>query len=164
MNRLLLVILLTAACAVGLGFYLAWFHLGSNNDNGKSNVTLSVDTDKFQKDRQTATASVQNVERQIHDKVVGPSEKKTDAAVANSHDGHVVTIDGDKLVMTNTDSKTKHTHTLVAGIKITCDGRDCTVADLKPGMRIRVTTENQDPHGATRIEALENNRDFEKGV
>jgi hypothetical protein len=31
-------------------------------------------------------------------------------------------------------------------------------------MRIRVTTENAEPHAATRIEALDNNRDFEKGT
>ena len=37
-------------------------------------------------------------------------------------------------------------------------------ADLKSGMRVRVTTESAAPHQATRIEALENNQDFEKSA
>jgi hypothetical protein len=235
MKRLLFVLVLIGAGAVGFGFYRGWFHLGSDQADGKSNVTLSMDTGKFQEDRKTAVANVQGVGRQIKDKVAGPSEKtmdgtvvsvsgdkltmtnkegkehshalaanvkvtcdrKTctaadlkagmrirvttdtadrqaaariealdqDAAFANSsHDGQVVTITGDKLVMANTEGKEKHTHTLTAEVKITCDGKVCKAADLKPGMRVRVTTANEEPHGVTRIEALDNNRDFEKGA
>lgn len=235
MNRFLFVLVLVVAGAVGLSFYQGWFHIGSDKADGKSNVTLSVDTDKFQEDRKTAQEKVQDVGNKIRDKVAGTSEKSMDGTVvsvsgdkltmtnkegkehsqalaanvkvtcdgktcpaadlkagmrirvttdtvdrhaavriealdkdtgfaSSSHDGQVVSITGDKLVMTNAEGKEKHTHTLTAEVKVTCDGKVCKAADLKPGMRIRVTTESEEPHGATRIEALDNNRDFGKGA
>jgi hypothetical protein len=36
--------------------------------------------------------------------------------------------------------------------KITCDGKDCTLTDLKAGILIRVTLDNNDR--ATRIQAF----------
>ncbi len=235
MKNLIFVLVFVAAGIVGLGFLMGWFQVGSDKADGKSNVTLSVDTDKIQLDGRTAVASVQDVGQQIKDKVVGPAEKsmdgtlvsvslekltmankegkehshtlpanvqvtcdgktctpadlkpgmkirvttdpadkhaaariealKNDAAFAASrHDGQIVSVTGDKLVMTNLASKEKHTHTLTADVKVTCDGKVCKAADLKPGMKVRVTTENEEPHAATRIEALDNNRDFETGA
>jgi hypothetical protein len=86
-----------------------------------------------------------------------------DAAFASSsHDGKVVSITGNKLVMTDMEGKGEHTCTLTADAKVTCDGKLCKASDLKPGMRIRVTSERADAHTATRIEALDKNPDFEK--
>jgi GH24 family phage-related lysozyme (muramidase) len=235
MKRLFFVLVLVTAGIVGLGFYQGWFHIGSDKADGKSNVTLSMDTDKFREDRKTAQEKVQDVGNKIKDKVTGPSEKTMDGTVvsvsadkltmtnkegkehshtlaanvkvtcdgktctavdlkpgmrirvttdtadrhaaariealdkdtafaSSSHDGKAVSITGDKLVMTNTEGAEEHTYTLTADIKVTCDGKVCKAADLKPGMRIRVTTENAESHAATRIEALDNNRDFEKGA
>jgi hypothetical protein len=235
MKRLLLVLVLVGAGTVGLGFYLGWFHVGSDNADGKSNVTLSVDKDKFQKDENTAVANVQNMGRQIRDKVAGPGEKSVDGTVvrvsdnkltmtdkegkehshalatnvqvtrdgktctaadlkagmrirvttetgdrhaasriealdkeaafaSSSHDGRVVSITDDKLVMTNVEGNEKHTHALAATVKVTCDGKICHSTNLKPGMRIRVTIESAEPFAATRIEALDNDREFEKGA
>jgi hypothetical protein len=164
MKQSIFVVVLIGAGIVGLGFYQGWFHAESDSADGKSKVTVSVDKDKFQKDEKKAVAEVKDVGRQIKEKVAGPSEKKDTVSASSSHDGKVVTITSDKLVMTNMDDKEKHTHPLGADIKITCDGNVCKAADLKPGMRIRVTVGNADTHTATRIEALDNNRDFEKGV
>jgi hypothetical protein len=156
MKRLCIVLVVFAAGIVALGFYQGWFQVGSDNADGKSNVTLSMDTDKFQEDRKAAQEKVQDVGNKIKDKVAGPSEK--------SMDGTVVSVSADKLTMTNKEGKDKHTHALAAGMKVTCDGKICKAADLKPGMRIRVTTDNEEPHAATRIEALDTNRDFETGA
>jgi hypothetical protein len=88
-----------------------------------------------------------------------------DAAFASSsHDGKAVSITGAKLVMSNMEGAEEHTYTLTADIKVTRDGKVCKAADLKPGMRVRVTTENAEPQAATRIEALDNNQGFEKGA
>jgi hypothetical protein len=89
---------------------------------------------------------------------------KNAAFASSSHDGKLVSITGDKLVMTNMEGKESHGHTLTVGAKVTCDGKVCQPSDLKPGMRLRVTTEDGKPHSATRIEALDNNRDYEKGA
>jgi len=146
--RLLLFVLVLAGATVCVGFYEGWFHFGSDN-------TLSVNKEKFQEDEKKAAANVQDVERKIKDKFAGPS--------ATSTDGTVTIVSAENLTMTNKEGKV-HTHALTAGIKVTCDGKVCKAADLKPGMRVRVTTENAEPHAAIRIEALDYNRDSEKGA
>lgn len=76
-----------------------------------------------------------------------------------THDGKVVSITGDKLVMTSTEGK-EHSHTLTADAKLTLDGKDCKAADLKAGTRIRVTTLAADNKVANRVEGLDKNPDF----
>jgi flagellar hook-associated protein FlgK len=233
MNRIVWLGVVVVFGIVGLGFYRGWFVAGSNKVDGKTNVTLSMDTEKFQEDKNTAVAKVVDIEHQISDKVGGPSEKAHDGTVvavgadkltmtdkdgkehshklaanvkvtcdgkdstaanlkagmkirvttdsadaatkieaidkdvafaANSHDGKTVSITAAKLVMTNMEGAAEQTYTLTADSKITCDGIVCKAADVKPGMRIRVTTENAESHAAIRIEAIEQNRDFEKGA
>jgi GH24 family phage-related lysozyme (muramidase) len=151
MKYLLFVLVLVAAGAIGLGFYLRWFHIGSDTADGKSNVTFSVDTSKFQQDEKTALANVKGVEHKIKDKVAGPSEK--------TMDGTVVSVSADKLTMANKEGK-EYSHTLAANVQVTCDGKTCMAADLKPGMRIRVTTDTADRHAAARIEALDKDAEF----
>ena len=68
----------------------------------------------------------------------------------NTHDGKVVSVKGGKLIM-ETKGK-EHTHEVATNAKITCDGKDCTLTDLKAGILIRVTVDNNDR--ATRIQAF----------
>ena len=150
MKRLLFVLVLVGVGLIGLSFYLRWFRIGSDNADGKSNVTLSVDKDKFQEDRKTAVAKVKELGHQIKDKVAGPSQKIMD--------GTVVSVSGDKLTMANKEGE--HSHALAANVTVTCDGKTCTAAELKAGMRIRVTTDDAAPHAATRIEALDKDAAF----
>jgi GH24 family phage-related lysozyme (muramidase) len=89
---------------------------------------------------------------------------KDTAFASSSHDGKAVSITGVRIVMTNMEGAEEHTYTLNADVKVTCDGKVCKTMDLKPGMRVRVTTENGEPHTATRIEALDSNRDFDKAA
>jgi len=63
--------------------------------------------------------------------------------------------------MTGKDGK-DHTHTIAADAKLTCDGTICKSEDLKPGMKIRVTTKKADKEVATKIEALDKRAEFEK--
>ena len=72
------------------------------------------------------------------------------------HDGTVVSITGDKLVMTNKEG-IEHSHALTANAKLTLDGKACTAADLKPGTRIRVTLQSDAPHEVIRVEAIDKN-------
>jgi hypothetical protein len=155
MKRLFFVLILIGAGIAGLGFYRGWFHFGSENDDGKSNVTLSVDTNKFQEDSNTAVAKVKGLGHQIKDKVAGPSEK--------TMDGTFVSVSADKLTMADKDGK-EHSHLLAANATVTCDGKTCTAEDLKAGIRIRVMTDEAAPHAASRIEALDKNPDFKKGA
>jgi len=82
-------------------------------------------------------------------------------ADVKSHDGKVVSINEDKLVMTDKNDK-EHSHALTADVKLTCDGKVCKCEDIKSGMKIRVTTKKDDKKTVTRIEALDKNDDFTK--
>ncbi len=81
---------------------------------------------------------------------------------ANTHEGTVVSVTGDKLIMRMKDQKEEHSHTLAPNAKITCDGRECKLADLRPGLKIRVTTKPGDKTTAVKVEALDKNREFPK--
>lgn len=65
-----------------------------------------------------------------------------------------------QLLMKGEDEQ-EHSHALKAGCKVTCDGTPCKAKDLKPGMRIRVTTVKGDQSStATHIEAIDKSLDF----
>jgi len=76
-----------------------------------------------------------------------------------THDGKVVSVTTEKLVMTGKDGK-EHAHVLNADSKVCLDGKFVKPEDLKPGFRIRVTVRNDAKEVASRIEALENNDSF----
>jgi len=78
-----------------------------------------------------------------------------------THTGTVVSVSGNKLVMRERGKEGKeHTHTLAANAKVTCDGKECKLEDLKPGQRIRVSTPKDDPSVANRVEALDKDKSF----
>jgi uncharacterized protein (TIGR03000 family) len=89
----------------------------------------------------------------------GESTSARDVDELTMHDGKVVKIVSDKLVMTSKDGK-EHNYTFADAIKVTCDGKACNPEELKPGMTIRVTTKNGDKGVATRIEALDKREEF----
>jgi hypothetical protein len=66
-------------------------------------------------------------------------------AADKTHEGKVVSAGNGKLVMTDNDGKNEHTHAIAATTKITLDGKDAKLADLKAGDNIKVT---QDGTGA----------------
>jgi hypothetical protein len=75
-----------------------------------------------------------------------------------THEGKVVSITGNKLVMSANGKE--HTHEVAADAKITCDDKKCKLDDLKPGMRIRVSTLKDNAKRALKIEALDKNKTF----
>ena len=78
---------------------------------------------------------------------------------ANTHDGKVVSITSDKLVMMNKDGK-ESSHTVSTETKVTCDGTVCKPSDLKVGLKIRVTTKKSDEGVAIGIEAIDKDSGF----
>jgi len=76
------------------------------------------------------------------------------AAAADTHEGLVVSAGAGKLVMTDNAGKNQHTHDVAFDAKITCDGKDCKLEDLKKGFKVRVTTEKKEgKEQATKLEA-----------
>jgi hypothetical protein len=77
-----------------------------------------------------------------------------------THEGKIVSVTGQKLIMTMKGSTDEHSHTIALDAKITLDGKAAALDDLKPGMRIKVTTPKGDLKTATKIEAFtKKNRD-----
>jgi hypothetical protein len=66
----------------------------------------------------------------------------------NTHEGTVVKAGDGKLTMTDKEGK-EHSHTVGLSAKISCDGKDCKLEDLKKGTKITVTTKDKE---VTKIE------------
>lgn len=103
--------------------------------------------------------TIQSADKHLATRIEG-LEKNPEFAAGNQHDGKVISLTGNKLVMTGAPGKEDQTCTLTADVKITCDGKACKSSDLTPGMKIRVTSEIDNPHAATRIEAIDKNPEF----
>lgn len=69
-------------------------------------------------------------------------------AAEKMHDGMVVSAGDGKLVMTDKDGGNKHTHNVAVDAKITFDGKEIKLEDLKEGNFVKVTT-NTDDNGKT---------------
>jgi len=73
---------------------------------------------------------------------------------ANTHEGKVVSVTGNKLVSMCSKGH-EHSHTVAADAKVTCGGEVCKTSDLKAGTDIRVTTKKDDKNVAIGIEATD---------
>jgi hypothetical protein len=79
---------------------------------------------------------------------------KSDKPDDNTHSGLVASVADGKLTMTDKDGKNEHTHVVAKDAKITCNGKECKLEDLKKGAVIVVTTGKQgDATVAVKIEA-----------
>jgi hypothetical protein len=75
MKGLLALLVLLLIVIAGFGFYRGWFHLSTDSAGHKSNVTLSVDQDKFQKDEATAKEKVQGLGHKTQETTGNRSDK-----------------------------------------------------------------------------------------
>jgi hypothetical protein len=76
------------------------------------------------------------------------------AADETTHEGLMVKVGDGKLTMTDKDGKKEHTHNVAKDARISCDGKECKLEDLKKGVKLTVTTEGKgDNATATKIEA-----------
>jgi hypothetical protein len=73
-------------------------------------------------------------------------------AQEKSHEGTFVSAAAGKLTMKDKDGK-EHSHTIAPDAKITCDGKECKVEDLKPGYKLKVTMKEDQPNTVAKIEA-----------
>lgn len=74
----------------------------------------------------------------------------------NIHTGKFLSAEGaGKSFKMEDKSGKEHSHTLAADAKVIgADGKDARLADLKRGQMIRVTTRENDPTTATRVEVV----------
>jgi hypothetical protein len=74
MVRMILVIVLIAAVVAGIGFYRGWFHFSSDSGSNNAKVTVSVDKDKIEEDKDKAVDKMQDLGKQAEDKVTPSSQ------------------------------------------------------------------------------------------
>ncbi len=111
-------------------------------------TTMAADLKPGTKIRVTTTKDDQNAVNRIE-----AIDKRPDFA-DSFRDGNLVSITGNQLVMVSMQGR-EHSHTLTTDAKLFLDGKACEAADLKPGMKIRVTT---------RIEGIDENPDFASSI
>jgi Cu/Ag efflux protein CusF len=71
-----------------------------------------------------------------------------------THEGKVVKAEVGKLTMTDKDGKNEHTHMIGPDAKITVDGKESKLTDLKAGYPVKVIIEKQgDKNVVTKVEA-----------
>jgi len=76
------------------------------------------------------------------------------AADPESHEGVVVKAGDSKLTMSDKDGKNEHTHVVAADAKISLDGKECRLDELRKGTLVKVTVEVKGERKvATRVEA-----------
>jgi hypothetical protein len=71
------------------------------------------------------------------------------AEKADTAEGTFVKSDGKTLTIKGKDDK-EHSCDLAADAKVSCDGKECKIADLKAGVKVKVTITDKK---ATKIEA-----------
>jgi len=78
MVGMLLALALIVAVVAGLGFYAGWFHFSSGSDGSSAHVTVSVDKNQIQNDKDQAVDTVQDLGKQAEDKVETTTQKVQD--------------------------------------------------------------------------------------
>lgn len=82
------------------------------------------------------------------------AEDKNKDKDKNTHEGLFVSAADGKLTMTDKDGKKEHTHDVAKDAKISCDGKECKLEDLKKGVMVKVTVgKKDDKEMVTKIEA-----------
>jgi hypothetical protein len=90
---------------------------------------------------------------------VGMAAVAADAAKPGTHDGVVVKAAEGELVMADKEGKNEHKHVVAIDARITRDGKECKLEDLKKGDQIRVTAEQKgDKVLVTKIEGKNSER------
>ncbi len=75
------------------------------------------------------------------------------------HDGTLVSIAGERLVMASTEGHL-YSFMVAPDTNVCCNGTTCRAEDLKVGSKIRLTTKAEDKNAVTRIEALDTQAQF----
>src|ERR1700730_17549570 len=82
------------------------------------------------------------------------------------HDGTVIRVTADKLVMVDTGkngvAEKEQTFRLADNARVTLDGNKCKLEDLKADQKVRVTNKKGDDSFTVKVEALDKNEKFEK--
>lgn len=84
----------------------------------------------------------------------GGTAAADDESKVGTHHGTLVKASAGQITMTDPDGKAQHSHAVTADAKVTRDGKECKLTDLRKGDHLTVTAEKKgDKMVITRIEA-----------
>ena len=75
MKSIIFALVLIAAGVVGLGYYMGWIQFSSGSSDNKANITLSVNKDKIQEDKDKAVDKVHDLGQHAKDKTTTTNQK-----------------------------------------------------------------------------------------
>ena len=75
------------------------------------------------------------------------------AADDKTHEGKIYSVSKGKFTMTDSEGSNKTTHKVSSDAKITCDGKECKLSDLKEGYFVKVWYSDDNDKTANKIEA-----------
>jgi hypothetical protein len=78
MKRFLFAVAVIVVAVVGLGYFLGWFHIGSDRTDGKDHVTFTLDEDKFKADEKKAKEKVHDLGQRAKDAAAAPAKTNKD--------------------------------------------------------------------------------------
>ncbi|MGL4513084.1 MAG: hypothetical protein ACRCT8_08315 [Lacipirellulaceae bacterium] len=81
------------------------------------------------------------------------------SAAQTTHDGVIVSMSSDQLVMVGEDGA-EHSHAITKDATLLFDGKACKERELKAGTKIRVTTKSDDASAVVQVEGIEKNTEF----
>jgi hypothetical protein len=61
MLRILGLMVVLCALVGGFGYYRGWFHAESNNGNGQSTLSVTMDKEKIEQDKSSAQSEVRDL-------------------------------------------------------------------------------------------------------
>lgn len=74
MFRFLFTLVVLATLLVGIGFYRGWFHLKTDRAADTSSVTVTMDKDKIQEDKNKTREKVEALSHKLKDTATTPTE------------------------------------------------------------------------------------------
>lgn len=74
MRTFLSLLILIVIVGVAIGFYLGWFRVSAGDNEGKPAVTITVDKEKIEADKDKAVDKVQDLGNKAADKVTPTNE------------------------------------------------------------------------------------------
>jgi cell division protein FtsX len=75
MRGFFIVLVVLVAAVIGVGFYQGWFAFSSDTAGSKTNVTVTVDKEKIEQDKEKATEKVQELGQKAKEQTGGKTDK-----------------------------------------------------------------------------------------
>lgn len=84
MKRFMILVVVVVACIAGLGFYRGWFHIGSDTNDDKRNVTFTADPKKIKDDENKVVQKVKDFRHEAKGKAAAPTGKTKDETASTA--------------------------------------------------------------------------------